>query len=133
MTDSVVFKFKFSLSSFFKKDFIYFQREGKGRRTRGRDTLMHGCLSGTPHWGHGLQPRPSPWLGIKLATLWFPGQYSIHRITPARAKFSLFLLLKSFHLLKCTFVLLNTSSETSIKVEIKYNSKYILKYEWAIK
>ena len=29
----------------FKKDFIYFQREGKGRRKRGREISMCGCLS----------------------------------------------------------------------------------------
>ena len=31
------------LHSFFKKDFIYFQREGKGGRRRGRETSMCGC------------------------------------------------------------------------------------------
>ena len=31
---------------------------------------MCGCLSCTPQWGLGLQPRHVPWLGIKPATLW---------------------------------------------------------------
>ena len=32
---------------------------------------MYGCLSCGPHRGPGLQPRHVPWVGIKLATLWF--------------------------------------------------------------
>ena len=41
-----------SLLLFFK-DFIYFSREGKGRRNRGRETSMFGCLSHAPYWGPG--------------------------------------------------------------------------------
>ena len=32
---------------------------------------MCGCLSGTPFWGPGPQPRHVPWLGIALVPLWF--------------------------------------------------------------
>ena len=35
----------------FKKDFIYFEREDKGGRKRGRETAICGCLSHAPHWG----------------------------------------------------------------------------------
>ena len=44
--------------------FIYFYREGKGVRKRGRETSMCGCLSRAPYWGPGLQPRHVPLLGI---------------------------------------------------------------------
>ena len=40
--------------------FIYFEREGKGSRKRGRETCMCGCLSHAPQWGPGLQPRHVP-------------------------------------------------------------------------
>ena len=33
---------------------------GEGGRKRGRETSMCGCLSHTPHWGPGLQPRHVP-------------------------------------------------------------------------
>ena len=46
---------------------------------------MCGCLSHTPNWAPGLQPRHVPWLGIKPATLWFTGQRPIHWATPAGA------------------------------------------------
>ena len=73
---------------FFKKKilFIYFQREGKGGRKRGRETSMCGCLSHAPHWGSGWQPGHVPWLGIEPATLRFTGWHSIHWAIPARAK-----------------------------------------------
>ena len=32
---------------------------------------MCGCLSCTPYWGAGLQPKHMPWLGVELVTLWF--------------------------------------------------------------
>ena len=47
---------------------------------------MCGWLSCTPYWGPGPQPRPVPWLGIELVTLWFTGRYSIHWAIPARDK-----------------------------------------------
>ena len=56
------------------------------RRERGRGILMCGCLSHTPFWGPGPQPRRVSWLGIKPVTLWFAGQHSIHWATPARAE-----------------------------------------------
>ena len=66
--------------------FIYFWREGKGRRNTEREISTCGCLSCAPHWGPSLQPRLVPWLGIKPATPWFTGQHSIHWATPARAR-----------------------------------------------
>ena len=45
---------------------------------------MCGCLSKTPYWGPGLQPRHVSWLGIEPGTLWFTGRHSIHWATPAR-------------------------------------------------
>ena len=56
-----------------------------GRRKRGRETSVCGCLLHTPCWGPGLQPRHVPWPGIKPETLWFEGRHSIHWATPARA------------------------------------------------
>ena len=53
---------------------------------------MCGCLSRTPYWGPGLQPRHVPWLGIELVTLWFTGWHSIHWATPAMAVFYRFFI-----------------------------------------
>ena len=71
----------------FFKDFIYlFLEKGEGREKE-RETSMCGCLSCTPNWGPGPQPRHVPCLGIELATLWFTGW---HWATPARALFKCF-------------------------------------------
>ena len=78
---------------FVKILFIYFYREGKGRRKRGRETSMCGCLSCAPYWGPGTQPRHVPWLGIEPVTLWFAGWHSVHWATPARAKVILLIYL----------------------------------------
>ena len=65
--------FVFLKARFLKKDFIYlFLGREEGRKKRGRETSMCGCLSPAPHWGPGPQPRPVPWLGIEPVTLWFP-------------------------------------------------------------
>ena len=41
--------------------FTYFQRGGKGGRKRGGETSMCiNCLSHTPYWGPGQQPRHVP-------------------------------------------------------------------------
>ena len=41
--------------------FIYlFLRVGKGRRKRGRETSMCGCLLCAPNWGPGPEPRHVP-------------------------------------------------------------------------
>ena len=47
---------------------------------------MCGCLSHTPHWRLGPQPRHVPSPGIKPVTLWFASQHSTHWATPARAE-----------------------------------------------
>ena len=67
---------------FLKIVFIYFQRR-EGRK-RGKETLICGCLSSTPYWRSGPQPRNVPWLGNELMTLWFTGWHSIHWATLAR-------------------------------------------------
>ena len=76
----------FFFFSFLKILCIYFQREGKWGRKKGREASVCGCLSCVPKWGPGPQPRHVPWLGIELLTLWFPGRHSIHLGTPARAR-----------------------------------------------
>ena len=65
--------------------FIYFQTEEKGRRKRGRETSVCGCLLHTCHWGPSLQLRHVPWLGTEPVSIWFAGPCSIHWTTPARA------------------------------------------------
>ena len=81
------------LQIFLKIFKIYFYREVKERRKRGRETPMCCCLSHAPCLGPGPQPRSVPWLGIKLGTLWFALPHSIHWAAPARAGFK---ILKSF-------------------------------------
>ena len=79
---------------FFKILFIYFRQRGMGEERQGNINvwLPLACsLLGT--WP-GPQPRHVPWVGIKLATLWFEGRYSIHWATPARALQILFWSLK---------------------------------------
>ena len=52
---------KYAVNNSFKKDFIYLSLErGKGRKKRGRETSVCGCLSHAPHWGPGPQPRHVP-------------------------------------------------------------------------
>ena len=79
--------FIFQLLSFIflKILFIYFQREGKGKRKRGSETWMCGCLSCAHKWWPSLQSRHVPWLGIGSVTLWFRGLCSIHWAIPTRA------------------------------------------------
>ena len=73
---------------FFQKDFLFLER-GEGKEKE-RETSMCGCLSSTPYWGPGPQPRHVPWLGIEPATLWLAGRHSVHWATPARVKHSVF-------------------------------------------
>ena len=63
---------------FFFIDFIYlFLERGEGReKERERNINV---------WLLLMCPPSGAWLGIKLATLWFLGQCSIHSATPARA------------------------------------------------
>ena len=74
--------FYISFIYFFKTSFL---DRGQGREKERKRNRMCGCLSRVPYWEPGLQPRHVPWLGIKLASLWFAGQCSIHWATPARA------------------------------------------------
>ena len=62
---------------FFFLRFYLFLDRGEGReKERERNINVWYCLSHTPHWGPGLQPRCVPWLGIELVTLWFTGWHS---------------------------------------------------------
>ena len=56
---------------FFKKDLIdrLIDWEKEGEREGDKYKLV--APLHTPYWGPGPQPRHVPWLGIKLATLWF--------------------------------------------------------------
>ena len=83
------FFFFFSFFFFFFFKILFILTEGKGRRKRGRETSVCGCLSSTPYRGPGLQPRHMPWLGMEPANLWFTGWHSIHWVPPARAMVSL--------------------------------------------
>ena len=63
----------------FFRDFIYlFVERGEGREKERERNIICGCLLHAPYWGPGLQPRHVPYLGIKLAILWFAGWHSIH-------------------------------------------------------
>ena len=66
--------------------FIYFLKEGKGRRKRGRRTTRCGSFWHAPYWGPGQQARHVLWLGIEPGTLQFPGLCLIHPGTLARVR-----------------------------------------------
>ena len=78
------------LIDFFKL-FIYLFLERAGGREKEREEhqcvkeTSISCLSTTPYWGPGLQPRHVPWLELEPATFWFTGYHSIHWATLARA------------------------------------------------
>ena len=67
---------------------------------------MCGCLSLTPYWGPGPQPRHVPWQVIKPVTLRFAGRRSIHWATPARSQSLFFLFFKTrvLHFIKVMFL-----------------------------
>ena len=67
---------KRSFFFFFKTLFIYFLEKGRESEREGE---KHQCVVAShmpPYWGPGPQTRNVPWLGIKLATLWFTGRHS---------------------------------------------------------
>ena len=64
--------------------FIYFQREWRRGRKRGRKTSIC-CLSHTLNWGPGLQPRPVPLPGIEPEPFRFAGWHPAHSATTVRA------------------------------------------------
>ena len=64
------------LQFFIFKDFIYlFVERGEEMEEEG-EASMCGCLLSAPYWGHGLQPRQVPCLGIEPATRWSIGRHS---------------------------------------------------------
>ena len=63
-----VFKHRNGLTDlFFLRSYLFIFREGKGRRKRGRETSMCGCLSHAPYWGSGLQPSHVPETGSQTS------------------------------------------------------------------
>ena len=82
---------------------FFLEREGKSGRKKRRVISVCGCLLHSPNWGHGLQPRHVPWLGIEPVTLWFTSQHSIHWATPARAVFCLFYWSHEWPVLVCVY------------------------------
>ena len=60
---------------------------------------MCGCLSRTPNWGSGPQPRHVPWLAIETVTLWFHRLVFNPLTTPARAQGTFFWVCLLFPLL----------------------------------
>ena len=78
----------FSFLFFFLRFCLFIFREGKKRRKRGREIAMCSCLSPTPYWGPGPQPRHVSWLGMEPVTLWFTGWHSLHWTTPAKGLIS---------------------------------------------
>ena len=72
----------FSLKNFFKKILFREQWKEKERERNINVWLLLVC----PHRGLVHNPTMCPRLGIKLSTIWFAGQHSIHWATPARAQ-----------------------------------------------
>ena len=68
---------------YFLRFYLFIFRERGREGERERETSMCGCLSRTPYWGPGPQPRHVPWLGIEPMALWFAGRHSIHWAAPA--------------------------------------------------
>ena len=62
----------------FKNSVYLFLERGEGRE-KDRERNINAWLPiAYPNWGPVLQPRHVSWLGIKLVTLWYPVQHSIH-------------------------------------------------------
>ena len=61
---------------FLKILFIVFREVWGEREGKKYQCVVASHMS--PYWGPGPQSRHVPQLGIKLATLWFTDQYSIH-------------------------------------------------------
>ena len=80
-----------NLTILFFKDVLKFNFRDRGRegeKELEKNINMWLPLTHPPYWGHVPQPRYVPWLGIKLVTLCFAVQWSIHWATPARVHYS---------------------------------------------
>ena len=110
------FKMNYTLYFYFKDFYFIFRQRG---REGGSETSMCGCRSCAPYWGHGLQPRPVPWLEIQLVTLWLVGWRSIHWATPVRSE---------LYTLKWLMVNLCYVKFSSIKKKIKITLNGFLKW-----
>ena len=68
------------LNLFFKFIFRERGREGEreGEKHQCARDISIGCLSHTPYWGSGPQPRHVPCLDIEPSTFQFEGQHSVH-------------------------------------------------------
>ena len=63
---------------FFKISFIYFKREGKGKRKKGKETSACGRLLHAPYWGTWPTTQACAPTGNQLATCWFTDPRLIH-------------------------------------------------------
>ena len=71
----VIFSFPFSSFYFVNRLVLYFQREGKGQRKRGRETSMCSCFLCAPYW---IAVQACALTGNGNGTFWFAGLCSIH-------------------------------------------------------
>ena len=79
-----------------------FLERGEGRRKRGRETSMCGCLSHAPYWGPDPQPRHVPWLGIEPEPFVLQSGHLIH-INPQSHTSQSKLTALLIHIFKCLF------------------------------
>ena len=78
---------------FFKVLYIFREGERKDKEREGNmmcEKHQCGCLSHTPNWGPGLQPRLVPWLGIELAIFRSAGWCSVYWAPKAKAQWAIF-------------------------------------------
>ena len=103
-----LFFFFLTFSFFCLTFYLFIFWEEEGRRKKGRDTSICGCLLHTPYWG-------PDWASNRLPR-GFAGQHSIHWATPARAIFFLYQVLQARLVLSCP-VLESTIAPRSCREE----------------
>ena len=87
---------------------------------------MCGCLSHTPYWGPGPQPRHVPWLGIEPVTLLFAGPSSIHLTTLARGDNVILFKKKNLSLSSCKRQFLSCYIHWHFKIKVTSVLKYLI-------